>query len=91
VQELNGQPAAEVRLLPGYQVQRGEGAEQEEQGQAIVQILKGIDEGGIALLDNVIEFNFGKQGQSSLQVAEILDGAIAIALLGKDLRDIRNG
>jgi len=91
VQELNGQSAAEVRLLPGDQVQRGEGAEQEEQGQAIVQILKGIDEGGVALLHNVIEFDFGKQGQPSLQVAEILDGAIAVALLGKDLRDIRNG
>jgi len=88
VQELNSQTAAQIRLLPGNQVQRGKGAEQKEQRQTIIQILEGIDEGGIALLDNVIEFDFGKQGQSTLQVAEILDGTIAIALLGKDLWNI---
>lgn len=89
VQELDGQAAAEVRLLPGNQVQRGEGAEQEEQRQAVIQILQGINEGGIALLDNVIEFDFGEQGQATLQIAEILDGTVAAALLGEDLRVLK--
>lgn len=36
VQEFNSQSAAQVRLFAGNQVQRGKGAEQEEQSQAVV-------------------------------------------------------
>lgn len=87
VQEFNRQSAAKIRLLAGNQVQRGKGTEQEEQSQAVVQVLQCVYEGGVALLDDVIELDFGKEGQASLQVAEILDGTIAVTFLGKNLQE----